>query len=124
MADIKYGKSSDPKTSRGRRRLKRKALQIKFNNSIIFPQMPPKPSRLQMHLEKKPYTPPTIELARPLSDIANKAAISITEYRDQIERAAILFANEFNRNKDEDPYIDAMYKVVNHAHQRNPKKKW
>ncbi|QRQ76507.1 transcriptional regulator [Citrobacter sp. B72] len=36
----------------------------------------------------------------------------------------MLYEREFNRVEEEKPYLDAMSRVVNHSHQRNPKKKW
>jgi len=123
MVDIKYGRSNGPRTSQGRRKLRRKHLQEEFKASAASIG-PPKPNKLQSHIAKKPVIPPSILMATPLSDIANTAAISITEYRLCLERATVLYENEFNRTEKERPYEDAMHRVVNHAHQRRPDKKW
>jgi len=123
MAEIKYGKSSAPRTARGRRRLKRKHLQDAFAESSKIISNP-LPSRVQIQLARKAFIPPNISSARPLKDIANKAAISINEYRLNLERASLVYEAAFNRVEKEAPYKDAMSMVVNHAHQRSPKKKW
>lgn len=123
MVDIKYGRSSDPITSNGRRRLRRKSLHEEFNSTVMGP-FRATPSRLQLHLNKKPKAPPSIEMARPLNEIANKAAISVSAYRNHLERAAALYTYEFKRMNEDGDYVDAMHKIVNHAHQRNPNKKW
>lgn len=122
MAEITYGKSIGPKTAKGRRRLKRKSLQEAF---IADPQndSAPKKNRVQAQLDRRAYIPPSISSARPLIEIANKVALSVKEYKSGIELALIEYENRFNRIEIE-PYKDAMSLVVNHAHQRNPKKKW
>ena len=123
MVDIKYGKSNGPRTSQGRRRLRRKELQEEYRSSGADTG-PPKPNRIQAQLSKKAFIPISIFLAAPLKEIANKAALSISEYHLCLERATVLYEREFNRVEEEKPYLDAMSRVVNHAHQRNPKKKW
>ena len=78
----------------GRRRERRAALQNAITSSTETLHRPTL-SRVQKQAKGNHHTPARIEDAKPILFMAQDAEWNRKEYKLQIERAAILFSNEF-----------------------------
>lgn len=78
----------------GRRRKRRAALQDAITVSSETMHRPTL-SRAQIQAKGKHHTPERIEDATPIKFVAQDAVWQRREYKRQIERAAIVYSNEF-----------------------------
>ncbi|WP_446027848.1 transcriptional antitermination N peptide [Lelliottia amnigena] len=78
----------------GRRRERRAALQSELTNSADALHRPTL-SRAQKQAQGSHFTPSCIEDATPIKFVAQDAVWQQQEYRRQLERAAIVYSNEF-----------------------------
>lgn len=78
----------------GRRRERRAAMQNEITSSSDSLHRPTL-SRAQIQAKGSHYTPERIEDATPIKFVAQDAIWNRREYKRQIERAAIVYANEF-----------------------------
>lgn len=78
----------------GRRRERRAALQSELTNSTDTLHRPTL-SRAQKQAQGSHSTPSSINDATPIKFVAQDAAWQAQEYKLQLERAAIIYGNEF-----------------------------
>jgi len=102
MVEIVHGKSLGPRTAKGRRRAKRIAEAKKKANELGV-EFGPKPIRQATKVERVGK-----RSASPRHLLATMSDLSFRPYTGDISRDK----------------CDAMHLVVNHAHQRDPRKKW
>lgn len=81
-------------SSSGRRRERRAALQNAITSSTEIMHRPTL-SRAQVQAKGKHHTPERIEDATPIKFVAQDAVWHRQEYARQIERAAVVYSNEF-----------------------------
>lgn len=83
----------------GRRRERRAALQNEITASSEVLHRPTL-SRAQIQAKGKHETPKRIEDAKPIKFMVQDAFWQLEEYKRNLERAAIVYANEFGRKQD------------------------
>lgn len=81
-------------SSSGRRRERRASLQNAITSSSETMHRPTL-SRAQVQAKGKHHTPEHIEDATPIKFVAQDAVWQRQEYKRQIERAAVVYSNEF-----------------------------
>lgn len=81
-------------SSSGRRRERRAALQNAITSSSETMHRPTL-SRAEVQSKGKHHTPERIEDATPIKFVAQDAVWQRQEYKRQIERAAVVYSNEF-----------------------------
>lgn len=83
----------------GRRRERRAALQNEITASSKVLHRPTL-SRAQIQAKGNHETPKRIEDAKPIKFMVQDAFWQLEEYKRNLERAAIVYANEFGRKQD------------------------
>lgn len=84
----------------GRRRERRAALQSELTSSTDILHRPTL-SRAQKQAQGSHFTPACIEDATPIKFVAQDAVWQQQEYKRHLERAAVLYANEFGNKSME-----------------------
>ncbi|MDL0009617.1 antitermination protein [Enterobacter roggenkampii] len=90
--------------ARRRERLKAQAIAkgVEAREEVISSEKLHRPtlSRAQIQAKGKHETPKRIEDAKPIKFIVQDAFWQLEEYKRNLERAAIVYANEFGRKQD------------------------